>query len=178
MSSHIANSKDIGLVGFTGSIASIFGILGFAVIVDKFKCYRKMMFFLYFVQIICWIVFSSVLLYWKTTFLLFVSYIVLCLFNVPFMSIGLSYSAELTYPISEGLSSAFCLIFGNGFGFIVVIVMGKLIDNDYLFMTCAIVTGLYVIGFIQCFFIKEDLKRSNMESQHLHDPRVNVAENT
>ena len=179
MSSHIVNSKDIGWVGFTGNIGSIVGILGFAVIVDKYRCYKKVMFLLFFLQIICWIVFSFVILYCKTKVLLFLAYILLCIFNTPFVGIGLSCSAELTYPISEGLSSAICFMFGNGLGFLVIIAMGNLIDNNHLFLTCAIVTGLYVIGFIQCFFIKEDLKRSSMESNQLSDAYISYyAENT
>ncbi|XP_066912876.1 heme transporter FLVCR2-like [Clytia hemisphaerica] len=165
MASHIANSKDIGWIGFTGNTATIIGVIVFASIVDKYKCYKKMMFFLFFMQILSWIAFSSVILYWKVKLLLFLTYAALCIFSIPFMAIGMSYSAELTYPISEGLSSGVSLMFGNGFGFLVIITMGRLIDANYLFLTCAIVTGFYTTGFLLCFFIKENLKRSNIELQ-------------
>ena len=163
MSSHITNSFDIGWIGFCGNISSIVGILLFAAILDKFKCYRSLTIFLFVFSLLAWIAFSATLLYWKTTQLLFITFITLCFFGVPFMTVGLEYAAEITYPISEGLSSALILMLGNLVGLTCVILLGYLIDHGKIFLMSCIVTGLYTVALISCCFIRPNLKRSSMD---------------
>ncbi|XP_066912877.1 heme transporter FLVCR2-like [Clytia hemisphaerica] len=165
MSTHITNSTFIGWIGFFGNISSFFGILMFAAILDKYKCYRKMTILLFSLQIVCWVLFSIVLLYLKTTVSLFLTYILLSFCNVPFMTVGLTYVTELTYPIPEIFSTALIMIFGSLCEVVFVLVFGKLIDEQLLFLMCTIVGGLYAVGFLLTFFIKENLKRSQIESQ-------------
>ena len=172
MSSHFASSSTIGWVGFFGNMASIVGILFFAGILDKYKCFRLLSIFLFVFSLLAWVAFCVTLLHWKTTTALFITFMLLCFFGVPFMALGLEYAAEITYPIDEGLSSALVLISGNVVGLASVLLLGKLIDDGRIFLVSCIVTGLYVVALILCCFIKPTLKRSSMDS-HYEDVPVN-----
>ena len=170
MSSNFVSEWNIGWIGFFGNIASIVGILLFAAILDKMKCYRSLTIFLFFTNLLAWIAFSATLLHWKTTKLLYVTFLTLCFFGVPFMALGLEYAAEISYPVSEGLSSAVVLIAGNSVGLIAVLLLGKLIDDGNIFLTCSIIAGLYVIALILSCFIVPQLKRSSVDSRFHVNP--------
>lgn len=173
MSSDITSESNIGWIGFFGNIASIVGILLFAAILDKFKCYRSLTILLFFTNLLAWIAFSATLLYWKTTALLYITFLTLCFFGVPFMALGLEYAAEISYPVSEGLSSAVVLIAGNLVGLIGVLLLGRLIDDGKIFLTSSIIAGLYVVALILSCFIKPQLKRSAVDSNFLINPDKN-----
>ena len=63
MSSNITSESNIGWIGFFGNIATIVGILMFATILDKLKCYRSLTIFLFVANLLTWIAFSATLLY-------------------------------------------------------------------------------------------------------------------
>ena len=118
MANKIASSAEIGWIGFLGNLTSIVGIMALASIADKYKCYKKITTHLFFVQILCWVAFSAAILYWKTTASLFVTYCLLCFFNISFVAVGLSFATEISYPVTEGMSTAIALMITNLFSFI------------------------------------------------------------
>ena len=175
MANKIASSAEIGWIGFLGNLTSIVGIMALASIADKYKCYKKITTHLFFLQILCWVAFSAAILYWKTTASLFVTYCFLCFFNISFVAVGLSFATEISYPVTEGMSTAIALMITNLFSFINILVFGHLVDDGYVFLMCSIVTGIYVVAFILTFFIKEDLKRTNLEGQHNAVPKPHIS---
>ena len=170
MSSNITNESNIGWIGFFGNIASIVGILMFATILDRLKCYRSLTIFLFTTNLLTWMAFSATLLYWKTTILLYVTFLTLCFFGVPFMALGLEYAAEISYPVPEGLSSAVVLIAGNLVGLTGVLLFGQLIDENKIFLTCSIIAGLYLVALVLSCFIRPELKRSSVDSNFHKKP--------
>lgn len=166
MSASIINKTDLGWVGFSGNMASIVGILLFSAIVDKNKCYQKFSLFLTFGTVVAWTFFSLVLLHWKVYYWVYVSFNLLCFVGVPFIVIGLEYAAELTYPVPEDLAAAIIYIVGNMYALIYVTALGYLIDTGKLEHVCYIVLGLYALSFILMCFVKQRLKRHNVEVNH------------
>ncbi|XP_066912878.1 heme transporter FLVCR2-like [Clytia hemisphaerica] len=175
MANTIVSSSQIGWIGFLGNLVSIVGLMLLASIADKYKCYKKITTRLFFVQILCWIAFSSTILYWKTATSLFVTYSFLCFFNTSFNAVGLSFATEVSYPVTEGMSTAIVLMITNTLGFINILIFGRLVDDGYVFLMCSIVTGMYVVAFILTFFVNEDLKRSKLEGQHNVKPLPQVS---
>ena len=164
LSTDITSESNIGWIGFFGNIMAMISILLFSTIIDKYKSYTKVSIFLKFTTVLAWTAYSATVVYFKTTQLLYVTYLALCFFGVPFFVIGLEYTAEITYPIPEGLSSCIVLMAGNLVGLLTVLFFGKLVDQGMTRLMCCIVLGMYVIAFILICFVKPELKRSEMES--------------
>lgn len=166
MVSHLVEEVYIGWMGFSADVAAIIGILICSVIIDKFHTYQLCSLTLTFGVLISWTMFALSIVRWKSTIALFVTYGLVSLFGAPFFVVGIEYAAEITYPISESMSSAIILLLGNLYGFLMVLFFGSWIEKGHLALSAYFVIGVYATCFLLVFFVKENLNRHNAEAHH------------
>ena len=166
MVSELVEDTYIGWMGFSADVAAIVGILLCSVLIDKFQAYQLCSLGLTFGVLVSWTMFTLALVRWKIPVVLFVTYCLVSLFGAPFFVVGIEYSAEITYPISEGLSSAIILLLGNLYGFLLVLFLGSWIEKGHLALAAYFVIGMYAVCFILVCFCKQRLNRHDAESKH------------
>ena len=166
MVSHLVKEVYVGWMGFSADIAAIVGILVCSVIIDRFHAYQLCSMALTFGVLVAWTLFALSVVRWKSTIALFVTYALVSLFGAPFFVVGIEYTAEITYPVSESLSSAIILLLGNLYGFLMVLFFGSWIEKGHLAFSTYFVIGVYSACFVLVCFIKENLKRHDAESHH------------
>jgi len=166
MVSGLVQQTYIGWMGFSADIAAIIGILICSVFIDKFQAYQLCSLGLTFGVLVSWTMFTLSLVRWKTPVALFVTYCLVSLFGAPFFVVGIEYAAEITYPISEGLSSAIILLLGNLYGFLMVLFLGSWIEKGHLALAAYFVIGIYAVCFILVCCCKQKLNRHDAESKH------------
>jgi len=91
-------------------------------------------------------------------------------FGLAVLPIGLDFGVELTYPVPESVSCGLMLSSVNAFGTVFSIccsVMIGQLDNNHLGTKASILgmTVFVVIGFILMFFVKNDLRRINLQKE-------------
>lgn len=158
--------KDIGWMGFIADILAIFSILVSSVFIDKFKAYQKTSLVLTFGVLVAWTLYTFAMLRWKTTLALYLTYGGVSFFGAPFFVIGIEYAAELTYPISEGITSAIILMLGNLYGFLLVLFLGGWLEKGRLVIVSYTVVGLYALCFLLLCLVRQKLNRHDAEAHH------------
>ncbi|XP_066912880.1 heme transporter FLVCR2-like [Clytia hemisphaerica] len=177
MVSHLVEEIYIGWMGFSADVAAIIGILVCSVIIDKFQAYQICSLVLTFGVLVSWTLFALSVVRWKSTIALFVTYAMVSLFGAPFFVVGIEYTAEVTYPISEGLSSAIILLLGNLYGFLMVLFFGSWIEKGHLGFATYFVIGVYAVCFILVCFLRQTLNRHDAERHHKRPQTTNGEEN-
>ena len=97
--------------------------------------------------------------------LLYALYVGLGVCGVPYFSAGLEQCCEMTFPVSEEVSSTFILILGNGYGFIFIIGLGFLQQSGYVALVGYIMVGLYAVSTLLTLVAKTELRRWNAEKE-------------
>ena len=166
MVADLVEEKDIGWMGFAADIFALVGIFVSSIIIAFFKAYQFMSLLLTFGAVVAWTCFTFALLHWKTTVSLYVCYSCVSLFGAPFFVVGIEYAAEVTYPVSESISSAIILMLGNLYGFLMVLFLGGWIEKGRLGVCAYVAAGFYAICFLLVCFVKQKLKRSEAEASH------------
>ena len=89
---------------------------------------------------------------------------------VPVMAVAFDFGVELSYPIGESYSTGVIISTGQSFGIIWTIISSVLIDNQDgdedtsgLKTSFLILTISCAVGTFMCLFIKQELKRYNIE---------------
>ena len=157
---------DIGWIGFTFTFTGIVGILLCSFITDQWKCYKLISILLLLGTLCCWImlvIFKKEMLSFGVLMIFFGFF---GLFSVAMVPNGIEQGVEMTYPVPEGTSSAFIVITGNLYGFILVLFLGAWIDNGKIMLSCYIGLGAYLASFIFVCISKTRLKREEAEEQN------------
>ena len=157
---------DIGWIGFTFTFTGIVGILLCSIITDQWKCYKLISILLLLGTLCCWImlvIFKKEMLSFGVLMIFFGFF---GLFSVAMVPNGIEQGVEMTYPVPEGTSSAFIVITGNFYGFILVLFLGAWIDNGKVMLSCYIGLGAYLASFIFVCISKTRLKREEAEEQN------------
>ena len=157
---------DIGWIGFTFTFTGIVGILLCSIITDQWKCYKLISILLLLGTLCCWImlvIFKKEMLSFGVLMIFFGFF---GLFSVAMVPNGIEQGVEMTYPVPEGTSSAFIVITGNLYGFILVLLLGAWIDNGKIMLSCYIGLGAYLASFIFVCISKTRLKREEAEEQN------------
>lgn len=104
---------------------------------------------------------------------------VIAFFYFGYISVGINYSCELSYPNEEGISSGLIELFARIITTIVFSIVYllrlKLTHENYI--EIIIVSVFCFIGILFCFLAKEDLKRIEMENTNLNNIEINLEEN-
>ena len=154
----------IGMMGFVGTIFGAVSTLCVGILIDRFPRYKEVAIVISVSSVLSLAGFSVLLLYFQNFVALFFFF---CLFNValiPFLGSGLTQLAEITYPVSEELSSTIALVLGNFYGFVSTYFFGWLLDRNLPQLTFALLTGLFGLAMIFIFLAK--VPRNKTMAEH------------
>ena len=153
----------IGMMGFVGTILGTVSTLFVGLLIDRFPKYKEVAVVISVSTVLSAAGFCILLLYFHNFTALFFLF---CLFNIaliPFLSSGLAQIAEITYPVSEELSSTIPLILGNFYGFVSTYAFGQLLDIGLLQLACALITGFLGVAMILLVIAKVPRNRTMAE---------------
>ena len=109
------------------------------------------------------LIFTLLLNYTTNFWLVFASYCVVGFFSYPFVPVSLEYAADLTYPISEGLSSTILFTVTNLYGTITIFAMDELLQTKGSAVAGYVMVGMYVCSLLFLLFIKGNLNRYDID---------------
>ena len=153
----------IGWMGFGCDAIAIVSMFILGLILDKFHIFRSIAIFLNLASLTLMFIFLLVLIRFPSFPILFVDYILLGAFGIPFFATGIEQVAEMTYPIQEGTSSAIILIIGNLYGFFMILLLGTLIEQGQILIAGGFMLGFYVISTILAICVRTSLRRTEIE---------------
>ena len=94
---------------------------------------------------------------------LFVSCGIFGFFSYPFISAGLEYAAEITYPIPEGTTSGILCLVGSMYGIGLVYFVEDIIRKYGSDIGGYVMAGSYGVALAMVILINAPLKRRNVE---------------
>ena len=153
----------IGMMGFVGTMVGIFSSLCVGILIDRFPKYKEIAVVISISLVLSLAGFSLFLFHFQNFSVLFLLF---CLFNlalIPFLGSGLAQIAEITYPISEELSSTIPLVLGNFYGFVSTYFFGWLLNKGLSQLAFALMTGFLGLGMIFIFLAKVPRNRTMAE---------------
>ena len=154
----------IGWMGFTCDITAILSCFFIGLYLDRYAHHQGVAIFLNLGSFIFWLIFTLVLTKANNIQALFVIYAIYGIFGIPYFASGIEQAAEMTSPVPEGTSSAVILLLGNFYGFVLIFMLGALLEDGFPMTTLYIILGLYLITTIFVCIAKTELKRSEAES--------------
>ena len=166
------SDSNVGWMGFSYNCVGIVGTMVSGLLIDRFKCYKSVGCVLTLGSLVMWIVFCYLLLYVKREVLLFIAYVCMAVFAVPYFSVGVEQLAEATYPVPEGTSAAVALTVGNTYSFLAILLLGRAVDGGYRDVVCYIVAGLYALSFLFICCVKTEMRRQEEEEKHHNNSSV------
>lgn len=86
------------------------------------------------------------------------------IFLLPQLSVGLSFSVEITHPVSEAASTGSLMLLSQVLG-VAITFIGTIVANIWPLYAAWMFMGQIFIAFVVSFFLKEDLRRLDMESE-------------
>ena len=149
----------IGTMGFSNYVSTIPSFIAVGKILDKYRKYRTTASILTVGSCILWTTFVVVLTESNTFIAVYVIFVILGLFMQPFQSVGIEQAAEMTYPVSEEISTVVMVMLADGFGFIIVLVFGFIIQAGYVKAVAYAIGCLYFIAFVLTLCTTTELKR-------------------
>lgn len=159
------HETSIGWMGFWSDMAAIVSCLIIGILLDKYYVHQLVAVFLNVTSLIVWLGFIVVLTTTNSFTSLFILFVVLGATGVPYFASGIDQAAEMTYPVSEGTSSAVILIIGNLYGFVFIFTLGAALEFGYVELAGYSMVVLYLISTVLAMFAKTELRRVNAEKQ-------------
>ena len=155
----------IGWMGFTAYMTSILSMFLIGLWLDKFKIHQKVSILLNACSTIVWLIFILVLTQTSSFVAVFIVYGILGAVAIPYFSSGIEQAAEMTYPVPEIISSTVILIIANFYGFLLILVLGYLVDTGHVRVVGYIMFFFYILAtFFSCLPTTE-LKRQHAEEE-------------
>ena len=93
-------------------------------------------------------------------------------FMIPIMAVGFDFGVEVTFPIGESMSTGLLMSAGQVMGIVYTVTAGALIDHSG--KKGAVIANIIFIvscflAFIGSLFLKEDLRRFNLDEEIEHE---------
>ena len=150
----------LGWMGFCCDMAAILACLLIGIMLDIYHTFRLIAVLLNFFSMLVWLAFVLVLTNTTDFTSMFILYVAVGIFGVPYFASGIEQAAEMTYPVSEETSSTIILILGNLYGFIFVVTLGLEAEIKHVRIAGYTMVVLYLISALLAFFTKTELRRS------------------
>ena len=164
----------IGWMGFIACTAPFFTTILFGFIVNKYHAFRSVAVGTIFTSMILTVIFFVVLLKTRAFMVIFIDYILLGGFALPFLATGMEQAAELTYPVPEGTTGAVVIMVSFLYAFVMVSALSVVVEEGKVLLTAAILVGFYLLATILAACVKTNLRRLNTEIDALdYQPTVN-----
>ena len=155
-----------GLSSFIGIISSII----FSFILDKYKKYKLFMIIFCAFAILCQVFLTFLLELVKTKGLnqyaiSLVLYSLIYVGIIPFMTIGINYACEITYPVSESINGGFLMLMPQLCGIVGFFLFDNLIDkySSKAWISNLILLIFLIISCILSLFLDDNLKRIEID---------------
>lgn len=161
----VGYETQLGWMGFWSDMAAIISCLIIGILLDSFYVHQLVAIFLNGTSLVVWLAFFLALTITDSFTALYVLFVLLGVFGIPYFASGIDQCAEMTYPVSEGTSSAVILIIGNLYGFVFIFVLGAAVEIGYVQVAGYTMVVLYFISTILALFAKTELKRVDAEEQ-------------
>ena len=154
--------KEVGYMGFAAMSSGLLSMFLSGIFLNRTKQFKLFSVIDFILAIISTLLLTIVLHVVKSVELAFALYIIYGICSYPFISAGLEYAAEITYPLPESISSSICIALSCFYGIILTQILGTLLNNG-VNIGGYIMSGLYGLGFILVFAVKAPLKRSSID---------------
>ncbi|KAF6211184.1 hypothetical protein GE061_014299 [Apolygus lucorum] len=157
---HFQELEKVGVIGTVFVVASIFGILFYGWILDKTHKFKLIAIAAYCFSLgglgIFWLALNL-----RDDRLMFVSVTVLGLFLASYVAIAIEFSSEMTYPISETISTSILLSFGEFLSVVLIFMSTELFEIFGELAVILTTTIFMLVGFLATLLIssKGVLKR-------------------
>jgi MFS family permease len=177
LDSHATVSGEISVeFGFTTSNASmfgfsfiLFGLIGaavFGIYVDKTSKYKRVLFILYFAQVIT-VVLQAYCFTIGSVWLVALCSAVQGFFTVPVLPLCIDLGVEITYPIEESYSAALLMTIGSVMAIVFNVICSALLEHlkrqGALYCQLVFVLGAF-LAFLTTFFVEEKLNRKKFDN--------------
>lgn len=149
----------IGWMGFWNNMVAIVSFIFIGLLLDRYHKYQLTAIILNLTSLIVWLVWVVVLTNTKSFTAIYIIYVLIGLFFVPYFAVGIEQAAEMTYPVSEETSSSVILVLGNVYAFIFIVALGVLAETGYVNLVGYLMAGMYFISTILSMVAKTDLNR-------------------
>lgn len=149
----------IGWMGFWNNIVAIVSFIFLGLLLDRYHKYQLTAFLLNLISMIFWLVWVIVLTHTNSFNAIYILYVFLGLFFVPYFACGIEQAAEMTYPVSEETSSSVILVLGNIYAFIFIVALGVLAQSGYVQLVGYLLVGMYFVSTVTSALAKTELKR-------------------
>ena len=154
---------EIGRIGFVSVLCGTVGMLVCGILIDRTKWYKPVALVCFSVGAILMVLLAVALKY-RHSFDWVSALVVLfgtCCHT--YISGGLEYAAETTYPVHEGTSSAVLLFLGSLYSISLVYIMDAFVQGGISYLSGFVFAVLYVFGFILTYSVSPPLKRTQAD---------------
>eukprot|EP00794_Sanderia_malayensis_P009019 gene9019-9983_t len=162
-SKYAGKEKEIGYIGFISNSLGVLAMLFSGISLDRTKRYKRLSLWTFGACFILMLLFTLVLSYDNHFFVMFIIFCVFSTFSYPFLSAGLEYAAEITYPISEGTTSCILLLGANLYSILVTELLWYANKKGGGHVAGYIMLVLYALCWLLTFLVTAPLKRSEAE---------------
>ncbi|XP_055335392.1 feline leukemia virus subgroup C receptor-related protein 1-like [Paramacrobiotus metropolitanus] len=154
-------NENAGRIGMTIVLAGLVGSFIGGLWLSWSGNYKTTTFVIYLLSFLCMIAFAIVLPF--SILLIFIVAACLGFFMTGYLPVGFEFAAEITYPAPEGTSSGLLNCSAQLFGFLLTQLMGVILNETKDPVgSNGFIAGWLFIGTVMTFFIKPDLRRTNV----------------
>ena len=108
--------------------------------------------------------FSAVVQFQKHISVVYVAVALIGATLTPFQGVAYEYAIEMTYPLPEGTSAGIMNMASQVLSIAVIVGMGVLISNRWIFAANWMMTGLTFLCVVLTAFVRPDLKRHKLDT--------------
>ena len=159
-----SKEKLIGIMGFTNILLGLLGSVICGILIDKTRRYKIISIGIFGSSAVSFLAFTFALTYSGNFALTFASLCIYGVFSTPFLTVGLEYMAEITYPVKESNLTFIMFLFANAYCFILTYVLGNITVKFGSDIAGYIIAGIYCVGLFLMFFVRSELKRIKVDS--------------
>ncbi|RWS09174.1 feline leukemia virus subgroup C receptor-related protein 1-like protein [Dinothrombium tinctorium] len=155
-----------GISGLTIGISVVIGTYFYGFVLDKTKMYKKVIFIFGLLSILSLFSFEFVLSHQNMSLFVIASAL-LGFFSSAFGSVGFNFGAELTYPVSEGVTGGFLVLSAQTMSAVYSLICSFSL-NHYGVTTTLIMSAIVIsVALFAAIFIKSNLRRQEAENECL-----------
>ena len=152
--------KEIGFMGFAALMSGLLSMFLSGVFLNRTKQFKTFTMAVFTLAMIVTLLLTIALHSGTSMEIAFLLYVLFGFVTYPYMSAGLEYVAEVSYPIPEIISSSVCLLLSSFYAIFLTQIIGMLLNRG-INIGGYIISGLYAFGFLLVVMVKSRLKRSS-----------------
>ena len=156
--------KEIGYMGFAVLMSGLLSMFLCGIFLSRTREYRLYSRVEFALAAVSTLILTMALHSGASLEMVFALYVIYGLFTYPYMSLGLEYIAEITYPVPEILSSSISILLASLYSIVITQVIG-IQFNSGINIGGYIISGLYALGFLLVMMANGSLRRSSLDDE-------------